>query len=161
MKETQSTLKEKERIEQFVLEHQVCWQVQPVSAIHRDERIQVGFELELSATHTDSEETLEPGSPESQHLFGRLEELAKEVVSGLAESCRPKIEPFDHSIRFEPSRGSAPEVVLKLQILHRGDYFQSIDKAENECLKKTEKALKELGVQKGWWLPRRNLKRSQ
>jgi hypothetical protein len=145
-------------LRQFVREHRVCWHTYPVTVLHRGEQIQVGYEVELSAVHGTARGTLHADSPECHHLFGWLKRLADLIVP---DWPRHEIAPFDHSVHLEGSRGWEPEVVLRLRIFHRDDYFTSVETCEKclhdepgsvaRCLTEVEESLSTLGAHKGSW----------
>ena len=159
------------RLKEFVIEKAVCWDSQPLTAMLRGAPIRVGFELELRAVHGPTTYKPTPGCPHCGHLFKGLKELAEAVVPTEFRPSRYEVQPFDHSWHLYysgPKGGSQtaglkagskdsdpfiPEVVLKLQILHRKNYFEPIDDCERKCLKEIEAALKKLGARKGGRAP--------
>ncbi len=137
-----------DKLRQFIETHQVSWNVQPLTEILRGNRANVGFELELVANHEVLPRPPKPGCPDCQKLFRGLAEVAQQILPREKRQSRYEIQPFDHSLHLDPAHRLQPEVVLKIRVLHRSDYFQPIDACEDRCLKEMEASLKKLGARK-------------
>lgn len=135
-----------EEIRDFIRRHQVCWESHPITVMNRGNRVQVGFELELSAVEGEADASLAAGDLRLQQLFEGLRSLALQFVADSSQEVRFEIHPDDHSLRFDGY--GLPEVVLKLHMIHREDYFRPIDSALLECLAETEQVLRDVGVQR-------------
>lgn len=142
-------LQHRDKLREFIASHLVRWSVQPVGEILRaGVRVNVGFELELVATHGILPRSPAPGCRECQKLFLSLTELADEILPREKRQSRYEIYPYDHSFHLDPHHALRPEVVLKIRVSHRNDYFEPIDACEEKCLKEMEASLKSLGARK-------------
>jgi len=138
-----------EDVREFVRRHRVCFETYPIIAVRRGTRIQVGFELELGAMMPESLGEPLRDRRLCQRLFDGLCDLARAVISGAYPGIRFEIGPCDSALRYSGSPGLHPEVLLRLRILHRKNYFDPLDEEETRCLFDTERALRQLGVRSG------------
>ena len=62
-----------ERVNEFVRQHKVSWKVWPIYHVKpKGEKVQIGFELELSGTHHEPKEPPEPGCVECVTVYKDL-----------------------------------------------------------------------------------------
>jgi len=133
-------------LQQFVRDNQVWWGVYPIVEKVRGERVPVGYELELRAVCNSPRQGFDPNSPASIRSFGGLKSLAERLMPDKLDGTRIDVLPFDHSIHLDPNQHSRPCVLLKLHIIHAGDYFQPASASEANCLHELEIALSSLGA---------------
>jgi len=139
-------------LSQLVIQHKVCWEVLPHFLIDKyDNRIQVGFELDLLGIHYHPEHHPTPGCDESVNVYNDLKKIAKWIVPTEERESKYDIGIFDRSIHSSPIRKLRDEVTLTLKILHRQGFDRPLDACEVDCLKEMEQKLKELGAQKREW----------
>ena len=132
--------------QKFVRDNQVKWGVHPIFEKVRGERVPVGYEIELSAVCDSPRQDFSPGSSASIRLFCELKTFAEQIVPKKLDDTRIDILPFDHSVHLDPNQHFRPRVLLKLQIIHATDYFQSAGDSEADCLHELEIALRSLGA---------------
>lgn len=139
------------RLREFVESYHVTWAAQPLTVMRDGSRIQVGHEVELRADHKAEagHSSMECGN--SNELYSLLQELAETALPCPDDSIRIEFVPWDGSLHLDPTRGLRPEVILRIHILHREDYFEPIDECENRCLKEIERRFEAFGVQHGHW----------
>lgn len=135
----------------FIRQHQVCWSSRPLAVRHRQEPIQVGYELELKAVHCANHPPIHPGCQECSNLYRGLKRLADAVLPPPGRPTGYEIGPVDFAWHYNPFRGSKPEVVLKIRISHREGFFAPIDDCEKRCLTEMTQALRQLGACSGRW----------
>ncbi len=145
----------RERLQQFVRQHRVTWAAQPLTAMQGQERVQVGHELELRAHHDADSRHASVDCSDCAELYLGLKELAETAIPCPEQSIRVEVGPFDGSLHLDPTEGLQPAVVLRIQVLHREDYFRPIDDRENRCLKEIEGRLGFFGVQRNHWIQRK------
>lgn len=141
-----------QKLDRFVCRHHVNWDTQPVFAVTDGSRRRVGFELELRASHGPLTDRPKPDCPHCHELFRGLRSLAVAVLPRDVRASRYEIGPYDHALHLDPSRRFQAEVVLKIQILGRQDYFHPEEACEERCLQEIERKLKHLGACKGRWV---------
>jgi hypothetical protein len=116
--------------QQFVRDHQVKWGVHPIFEKVREERVPVGYDVELSALCDSPHQGFWSNSPASIRLFNGLKTLAEKLVPDELDATRIDILPFDHSVHLDPTQYFRPRVLLKLQTIHAADYFQPAGASE-------------------------------
>jgi hypothetical protein len=146
------TYRELSYLKKLVNKHRVCWEVWPLFYLGKDGvKVQIGFDLEVIGTHTDDEQTLEPGSQESAEILHDLKKVAEFIVPQEEQLCRSEIQVYDNLIQFSPLRKFRDDFTVGIKITHRTGYDRPVDKCEIDCLKQIEDRLKEVGAQKGHW----------
>jgi len=123
-------------------------------------KIQVGYELDLYAQH-DPGVKADPGCHECRDLHDILKILAIQVLPKENRPSRYQIEEFDAAFHIRPETNLKVEVVLKMLIIHREDFFAPVDLCEQKCSAEIQRNLARLGVQPKVWsqkLRQRNLK---
>ena len=139
-------------LKKLVRKHRVCWEVWPLFYLGKDgDKVQIGFDLEVIGTHSDDQQTLEPGSQESAEILQDLKKVAEFIVPQEKQYCRSEIQVFENLIQFSPLRKFRDDFTVGIKITHRSGYDRPVDTCEIECLKQIEEKLKKLGAQKGHW----------
>jgi len=139
-------------LKQLVIQHKVCWEVLPHFLIDKyDNRIQVGFEIDLLGTHYHPKQPPTPGCPECLKVYKDLKQIAKWIMPKEKRDSHYDIGIFDSSIQWSPLRKLRDDITLTLNVLHRKGFDRPVDACEVECLKEMELKLKELGAKKGHW----------
>lgn len=140
-------------LQEFVQQHQVRFQSRPLTMHRLEQRVQVGYELELRAAHPVAHQEIHPGCPQCGKLYQGLKQLADASLPPPGRPTGYEIGPVDFAWHYSPSRNSRPEVVLKVRISHRQDFFNPIDECEKRCLAQMTEALRRLGACSGRWRP--------
>ncbi len=143
-----------ESLRELVKAHQVCYEVWPEFLMVNDQRVKVGFSLELYGVHEHQEEPVVPGCPHCSHTYSGLLQIAEWILPKEERMSRYDIEPFDHALRETPKRKFRPEVALSIKILHRHGFDQPVDKCEEGCLREMRENLAALHVPQGEWKAR-------
>jgi hypothetical protein len=141
-----------QELKNLITRHRVCWEVWPLFYLDKNgDKVQIGFDLEIIGTHSNEQQTLEPGSQESAEVLQDLKKVAESVIPQEKQYCRSEIQVFDNLIQFSPLRKFRDDFTVGVKITHRSGYDRPVDACEIECLKQIEEKLKELGAQKGHW----------
>jgi len=136
-------------IKKLVRQHKVRWEVWPVYHVNRKgEKIQIGFELELSGTHHDPKEPPKPGCAECVKVYDDLKQVAQWIIPKEDRLSRYEIDIFDSSIHYSAKRKFRRDVALTIKILHKGKFDDPTDDCEVRCLNEMEQKLKTLGAEK-------------
>ena len=138
-----------EELRELSQKHRVCYEVWPETLMVGEQRVKVGFELELHAGHAHQETNLLPGCPKCVETFHDLRRIAEWILPQEERESYYEIEPFDHAIRELPSHNLRPEVVLKIKILHKHGFDQPVDYCEERCLRDMRGKLAALGIRQG------------
>ena len=139
-------------LKNLVNKHRVCWEVWPLFYLDKNGvKFQIGFDLEIFGTHSNEQQTLEPGSQESAEILEDLKKVAESIIPQEKQYCRSEIQVFDDLIQFSPLRKFRDDFTVGIKITHRSGYDRPVDACEIECLKQIEEKLKELGAQMGHW----------
>jgi hypothetical protein len=138
-------------LRQLVQRYRVCWDVLNEYVVRLDHlREQVGFSLELTGTHPEGIEHVEPGCGHCRDVYNGLEQIASWITPKEVRPSFYDIEPFESIIRYEAAHQNRPDVVLKIKILHRAG-FGPVDVCEVQCLNEMKEKLKEIGARNGPW----------
>ena len=127
----------------------IRFRVRPIHGINRGKRIQVGFEVELSATAEDPDGELRPGSPLTQSLYRELRALTQQAFPELPDTCRLEFLPYRGAVYFGAASRVVPRVAAKVQILHGRRYFREVDDDQLTVLEEIKEALKGMGFREG------------
>jgi hypothetical protein len=132
-------------------DNKAAWEVTPLFEMHKGERLQVGFELELYAR-------IPPQIPPSaereralEALWDRLREIAESLLPIVGDEARIEVEPFENAGRLRPETKFAPEVLLQARLFHAADYFAPIGDGDRERVKPLEAQLTAIGLRQRSW----------
>jgi hypothetical protein len=140
------------RLKNVVGKHRICWEVWPLFYLDDNgQKVQIGFDLEIFGTHSNEQQTLEPGSHESAEILQDLKTVAESVIPKEQQYCRSEIQVYDNLIQFSPLRKFRDDFTVGVKITHRSGYDRPVDACEIECLKQIQENLKRLGAKKGRW----------
>jgi hypothetical protein len=134
--------------------HQVCYEVWPERSVAEEEKILIGFELQLCGTNSHvaakDENQPVPGCEYCLETYEDLKQIAEWILPREERPSRYEISGFDRALHVAPnSRHSRSEVVLTIHILHRTNFNREVDDCENRCLKEMKDRLQQLGIQEG------------
>ena len=135
----------------LVKRYQVCWEVWPECLMVSGNVRQIGFELELSATHEFETEHDGPGCPACQRIYGALHALADWILPREERPSMYEIGPYETALRYSAVRRNRPDVTLSVKIVHRRGFEQPVDDCELRCLKEMKGHLAELGACERQW----------
>ena len=132
--------------------HQVCFESYPIWHVPRGGgKVAIGYELDLIGTHDKPAHPPKPGCDECRPVREALMLIARSILPADDRPSRYSIEPFDTAIHFSPRRKMRKDVVLAIDIVHRGAFDGPIDACETRCLREMKEKLKELGARPEHW----------
>ncbi len=137
-------------LRRIVRERRVYYEVEPEVLVQRDERIRIGFELKLWATHPRHSGAL-PGCPQCLHAYADLENIAQWILPREERASRYEIEPFNRQLYDSKTQNDTDEICLTLAILHREGFDRPVDACEERCLEEMKNKLGAIGVHEGRW----------
>ncbi|HEY7411900.1 MAG TPA: hypothetical protein VII13_14230 [Vicinamibacteria bacterium] len=132
-------------------QHRVAFEVAPIVEARRDERMQVGFTLQLYAA-------LPMDKPRGEQREDAVRRLREDMVAFMRAAV-----PSDKvvaSVEMERPRKAAvlrpenqlqPEISLTWRILHADEFWKPVTTGEREGLARVEKRLVTLGLRQGHW----------
>lgn len=136
----------------LVQRHQVCFESYPIWHVPRGGgKVAIGYELDLIGTHDKPEHPPKPGCDECRPVQEALMLIARSILPSDDRASRYAIEPFDTAIHFSPRRKMRKDIVLAIDIVHRGPFDGPIDGCETHCLREMKEKLKALGARAEHW----------
>lgn len=132
----------RELIERF----HVCWESWPEYAFINHEKRQIGFELDLSGTHTGGKQHPEPGCEQCLEIYQALVRIAEGVLPPMGEDTTCEYEPYDQGIQYSSRHGNRPEIVLRIRIVHRPAFEQPVDAAQFRYMENLRQRLEEWNI---------------
>jgi hypothetical protein len=121
----------------------VLWEQRPEGAPPLDERIQAGFDIDLSGT-VDKFELPDLHREEYGAVAGYFEAVAREVRTAVGQGCTVEVITYPISLTFDTHLQS--EAMLRIRISHCRGLNQSEGPAEEQALIAIRTKLNELGV---------------
>jgi hypothetical protein len=107
---------------------------------------EIGFSLELYGTPEPWAKNVSPGCDHCRRVQSALKEIIEWILPREQRKCTFQIEMEPPSLHYSPVRKNRPDVCVTIQVLHRNNWDQPIDKCEKSCLNEMECALHELGA---------------
>ena len=146
------SLKQEQRVglETLIALHKVVFRTQPSYEIVTDQRVCVGFDLELLAQHLSRESDILPGCGRCCALWAQLATIAEAIRPSEGRPSRYDVQGFDRSLHTTGSE-KHDDVSLVVEIRHRDDPLRAVDACEESCLREMTRALRELGAQEHEW----------
>ena len=139
-------------LQALVQRHQVCFEAYAIWHVPRGGgKVAIGYELDLIGTHDHPEHPPKPGCDECRPVREALMLIARSILPADDRPSRYAIAPFDTAIHFSPRRKMRKDVVLAIDIVHRGAFDGPIDECETRCLREMKEKLKELGARPDQW----------
>jgi len=132
-------------------QNKAAWELAPLVEMHRGQRVQVGFELELYARIPIGIAAGDERQEAVVAIWDRLRQIAESIAPEEPAHSRLDVEAFDAAGRLRPETGFAPEVLLKARIFHASDYFEPASADERRLLRPLEERLRELGLRPKSW----------
>jgi hypothetical protein len=129
----------------WIRDHHVCWELSPHVEQREHERVVVGYELTLLARYPETFKE-GPGSTTREQIYEGLREVVAATLPEGESGSRFDFEPFDASVHLRPETQFAPEVELKVDILHAEGTFAPADAGEQRLAARIQDGLKRLGV---------------
>ena len=142
-------------VKDLIEKHRVCYEWCNEYDMVNDVRTSIGYSLRLYGCNIKHEvdggcETEPvPGCPVCRKTYDDLVCVARWILPTEKRESQYKIEPFDSAFHFAPRRGLREEIVVSIQIVHRGDPGLPKDECEGRCLNGMCANLKRLGVLEG------------
>jgi hypothetical protein len=130
--------------------HRAAWELAPLEEMHRGQKMQVGFDLQLYAR-------IPAGAPGPDQdaavmaIWDRLREIADSLVLEEPAGDRLEVEAFDLARRLRPETNFEAEVLLTARIVHAADYFEPVSADDRKHLQPLEERLRELGLRHRSW----------
>jgi hypothetical protein len=137
------TLLERYHVHYGVHPYYVVWEQRPDGAPALDERIQAGFDIDLSGT-VDKLELPDLHPEEYGALVGYFEAVGREVQKTVGQECTVEVIPYPISLAFDTHL--QPEAMLRIRISHCRGLNQPAGPAEEQALIAIRTKLHELGV---------------
>jgi len=139
-------------LQMLVAAYQVCFESYPIWHVPRGGgKVAIGYELDLCGTHHHPKHPPKPGCDECRPVRHALMLIARSILPSDDRPSRYAIEPFDMAIHFSPRRKMRREIVLAIDIVHRGAFDRPIDACETRCLREMTEKLKALGARAECW----------
>jgi hypothetical protein len=135
----------------WAAENKAAWELMPLIEMHRGERVQVGYELDLYARVPTEVAAGEDGERAMEAIWDRLREIAESLVPAGSTVTRIDVDPFEAADRLRPETQFAPEILLKARLFHASDYFAPVREDDRQRLKPLEDRLHELGLRARSW----------
>jgi hypothetical protein len=140
-------------LRRWIVDHEVCWELSPLTEITEHTKVQIGYELRLFARDAAGVRA-GPGGPQSVGVYEMLRTIATSTLPREPRPTTCEIEPFDASWHLRPETRWSPEVQLVVRIIHQDGYFEPIDRCESRCAHEIEDGLRRLGAQERVWSDR-------
>lgn len=126
-------------------EHHMHFDVTPDVVIRGEQRISVGFEVRLWATHARGAQAL-PGCPKCRDLAASIRPLAEWAIPSERRPTRIEIEPFHPALYDSRELPGADEIAVAIAIAHRDRWDAPVDACEERCLKEIRQRLRTIGI---------------
>jgi hypothetical protein len=134
---------ERRHVRYEVHPYYVVWEQRPEGAPQIDQRIQAGFDIDLSGA-VDKMEFPDLHREEYGAVVGYFEAFAREVQTTVGQRCTVETIPYPDSLAFDTRL--RPQAMLRIRISHRRGLKESEGPAEEQALKAIRNKLHELGV---------------
>jgi hypothetical protein len=131
--------------------HRACFQVGPLVEMRGQEKVQVGFTLDLYAAVPMDKPAGPERSAESDRIVGRLHAILQSLIPPEGGKARVEIEPRQAGAYLRPENALAPELGLRARIFHADQYFKAVTSDERTRLGAVERKLGEMGLRAHHW----------
>jgi hypothetical protein len=139
-----------DKLKPWVRRHKACWEILPLVEIYEGRRSRVGYELQVFAQRSAPGEGGDPTQRDAR-LLATLRRLVELALPDEDRHTQFRVSPC-HGVRcLRSETGWAPEVCVRVEICHTGDFFAPPDRDERETVDAIERNLGELGLQKKAW----------
>ena len=138
-------------LKELVQRFRVCWKVWPEYQYVKDEKRQIGYQLELAGTHEPWVDDQGPGCEHCQRIYTALRQIAEWILPRERRPSMYEIGAFDRSIRYWSLHERRPDVILTVTILHREGSERAVDECEDRCLEEMEADLTTIGACRLRW----------
>jgi len=132
-------------------DNKAAWEVAPLVEMHKGERLQVGFELEMYARIPVAIPPSAEREKVVEALWDRLREIAESLLPIVGDNSRIEVEPFEAAGRLRPETNFAQEVLLQARLFHAADYFAPVGDGDRERVKPLEAQLIAIGLRQRSW----------
>lgn len=137
-----------DELRELAKRHRITYRVDPAIEITGDERVTVGYDVELIGAHP-AHASVVPGCTACQRLWEDLDRIARTIRERLEGRAS-----VTHALPFRPelTTSRAPdgrdrdEVRLTLAMRHRTGYFEPVDHCEQTCLGDIVEVLRLIGA---------------
>jgi hypothetical protein len=139
------------RLRELVRRHQICWESRPEYAAVEGTTRQVGFVIEITATHEQPHHAPVGGCPECEPPLHALEAVVAFVLpKGHRESIYD-VHVRRGAIEYDRRRWNRPEVSATIRVLHGEGADRPLDPCEERCHQEIIGKLGNLGACEGTW----------
>lgn len=133
--------------------YQINWGAWPEYLAVDGEERRIGFELQLCGVHEPGTVHLGPGCPGCRHTYEALREIAERILPAAEQPSVCRVCPYGQALCYSKARGSRPDVLLHLKILHHENGKRVARECKLRCLEAMKAKLAELGAcQRPWCL---------
>jgi hypothetical protein len=132
-------------------EHHACFQVGPLVEMRGENKVQVGFTVDLYAGLPMEKAAGAERRDESSRIWDRLRSILESLVPGEPTGARVEIEPRRLAAYLRPENDMAPEIGLRARVFHADDYFKAVTADERTRLSAVEQRLAAKGLRAGHW----------
>lgn len=132
-------------IRRWTRDHDVTWELRPLTTWHDGMVRPVGYEVELTCAAPD----IDPSSPASIRAWGRLRELAETVLPEPPPDVTCRVRPSAPALRLRTHASGAaePEIQVTIDVTEH-DAVAPIDPRETLCAREIEERLVRLGARR-------------
>jgi len=131
---------------ELVRRYHISYEVWPEYVVASGGLQKVGFEVELSGSHSPDSSHLDPTCTRCKQVRAALLAIAVCVVPSPGNSVSYEIDAHSQSIMATPRLGNRPFVTVRVRIFHTQRLDHSIDACEADCLKQIRAHLDEFDV---------------
>lgn len=132
-------------------EHQACFQVGPLVEMRGENKVQVGFTIDLYAGLPMDKAAGAERKEESARIWDRLRSIVESLMPAEPTGARVEIEPRRLAAYLRPENDMAPEIGLRARVFHGDDYFKAVTPDERSRLSAVEHTLAAKGLRAGHW----------
>jgi len=127
----------------------VSFEIQPLTEMRGNEKLQVGFALSLYA---EAPMDKAPGTERRAAAEALKQELLAFVQEAFPaeENAKSELEPPRTAV-LRPENELKPEISLTWRIFHKDEYLKAVTAEDREGMSGLEKRLTERGLKRGHW----------
>jgi hypothetical protein len=128
--------------------HKVSFEIQPLVEVHKGEKVQVGFEVNLYAQMPMDAPPAE-ARQRNLAIWQTLREMLQSVVGQGSENARLDVGPLRTAAKLRPETGHTPEVELSARVVRRSATFEPVPEDARNRLGFLEDGLLAIGFHRG------------
>jgi hypothetical protein len=132
-------------------ENRVAFELTPLVERRGEERVQIGYALNLFAAFPMAKPAGKDRQEDAQRLRGEMQAFLSELAASDASTARTELEPPRTAAVLRPENELRPEIGLTMRIFHADEYLKAVTAAETEGLGRFAKRLVGMGLRQGHW----------